>query len=255
MKIDDGVRFGDRAGELAQRLAHQPRLQAGQLIAHLAFQFGLGRQRRHRIDHHDVDAAGAHQRVGDLQRLFAGVGLGDQHLVDVDAQLLGIDRIERMFGVDIGGDAALLLGLGHDMQRQRGLARGFRAVDLDDAAARQAADAQRDVEAQRAGRNRVGRRPPIALASFITEPLPNARSIWDSAASSARLRSLFSSLPTTRKAACAHRFISLFHSAPQIPSGSGASQCTCFVPARNSGGKSLVAKCFRETVLVLFETQ
>ena len=154
------------AGELAQRLAHQPRLQAGQRIAHLAFEFGLGRQRRDRVDHHDVDAAGAHQRVGDLQRLFAGVGLGDQHLVDVDAELLGVARIERMFGVDIGGDAALLLDLGHDMQRQRGLARGFRAVDLDHAAARQPADAERDVEAERAGRDRVGRHAQIARAQL-----------------------------------------------------------------------------------------
>ena len=36
---------------------------------------------------------------------------------------------------------------------ERGLARGFRAVDLDHAAARQAADAERDVEAERAGRD------------------------------------------------------------------------------------------------------
>jgi hypothetical protein len=37
-----------------------------------------------------------------------------------------------------------------DLQAQRGLAGRFRAINLDDAAARQAADAQRDVEAQRA---------------------------------------------------------------------------------------------------------
>jgi hypothetical protein len=39
------------------------------------------------------------------------------------------------------------------VQRQRGLARGFRPVDLDHAAARQAADAERDVEPERAGRD------------------------------------------------------------------------------------------------------
>ncbi len=50
-------------------------------------------------------------------------------------------------------DAALLLGLGNDLQGERGLARRFRTVNLDDAAARQAADAERDVEAQRAGRD------------------------------------------------------------------------------------------------------
>ena len=60
-----------------------------------------------------------------------------------------------MLGVDEGADAALLLRLGDDVQRERGLARGFRAVDLDHAAARQAADAERDVEPERAGGDRL----------------------------------------------------------------------------------------------------
>jgi hypothetical protein len=41
------------------------------------------------------------------------------------------------------------------MQRQRRLARAFRPVDLDDAALRQATDTERDVEAERARRNRL----------------------------------------------------------------------------------------------------
>jgi hypothetical protein len=56
-----------------------------------------------------------------------------------------------VLGVDEGAGAAELLHFGDDLQRQRGLARRFRAVDFDDAAARQAADAQRDVQAERAG--------------------------------------------------------------------------------------------------------
>jgi hypothetical protein len=39
------------------------------------------------------------------------------------------------------------------MQRQRRLAGGFRPVNLNDPAARQAADAERDVEPERAGRD------------------------------------------------------------------------------------------------------
>ena len=58
-----------------------------------------------------------------------------------------------MLGVDEGAGAAALLRLGDDMQRQRGLAGAFRAVDLDDPAARQAADAEREVEAQGTGRD------------------------------------------------------------------------------------------------------
>ena len=136
----------------------------GWTVAHLAFELGARHQRGDRIDHQHVDRAGAHQRVGDLERLLAGVGLGDQQVVDIDAELAGIDRVERMLGVDEGADAALLLRLGDDVQRQRGLAGGFRPVDLDDAAARQAADAERDVEAERAGRDRLDVHRLVVLA-------------------------------------------------------------------------------------------
>ncbi len=136
------------AGELAQRLAHQPRLQTGQRIAHLAFEFGLGRQRRDRVDHDDVDAAGAHQRVGDFQRLFARVGLGDQHFVDIDAELLGIDRdrahVRRRYRLQCRPSS----GPPRRHAAPASSCPRFRTVDLDHAAARQAADAKRDVEAR-----------------------------------------------------------------------------------------------------------
>ena len=60
-----------------------------------------------------------------------------------------------MLGVDEGGNAALLLRLGHDLERQRRLTGRLRAVDFDDAAFRQAADTERDVEAERSGRDRL----------------------------------------------------------------------------------------------------
>ena len=161
MKITMVLRFRDRGGELAQRLAHQARLQAGLHVAHLAFDFGPRHQGCDQIDHQHVDRAGAHQRIGDFERLLAGVGLRDQEIVEIDAELAGIDRIERMFGIDKGADAALLLRFGDDMQRQRRLARGFRPVDLDDPAARQAADAERDIEA-RASLWKSPRPPPAA---------------------------------------------------------------------------------------------
>ena len=46
-----------------------------------------------------------------------------------------------------------LLRLGDTFQRKRGLARRFRPVDFDHASARQSADAERHVEAERAGRH------------------------------------------------------------------------------------------------------
>src|SRR3546814_1327511 len=46
-----------------------------------------------------------------------------------------------------------VLRIGHRMQGDGGLTRGFRAVDLDDAAARQPADTERDIECDGSGRD------------------------------------------------------------------------------------------------------
>src|SRR5580698_10157494 len=66
---DHGVGARDRGGELAQRLAHQPRLQSRLRIAHFALDLGSGRQRRDRVDDQHVHRARTHQRVGDFKRL------------------------------------------------------------------------------------------------------------------------------------------------------------------------------------------
>ena len=143
------------AGELAQRLRHQPRLQADLLVAHLALELDPRGQRRDRVDGDHVDRAGADQDVDDLERLLAVVGLGDEQLVGVDADPPRVDRVHRVLGVDEGADAATGLSLGDDVVDQRRLARGLGAEDLDDPAARDAADAEREIERQRSGRDRL----------------------------------------------------------------------------------------------------
>ena len=138
------------AVSLRRGLRHEARLQAHLRLAHLAFDLGLRHERRDRVDHHHVDRAGAHQHVGDLERLLAVVRLGDEQLLDVHAELAGVLRIERVLGVDEGRRAAQFLHLGDHGQRQCRLARRLRPVDFDDAPARQPADAERDVEPERA---------------------------------------------------------------------------------------------------------
>jgi hypothetical protein len=66
-----------------------------------------------------------------------------------------------VLGVDERRDAAGLLGVGDGVQRYGRFARALRSVDLDDAPARQAADAQGDVEGDRAGRDDLDRRPDV----------------------------------------------------------------------------------------------
>src|SRR5437763_1107879 len=78
--------------------------------------------------------------------------------------LAAVARPERVPGSDEGADAALLLRVRQAVQRERGLARGGRAIDLDHPAARQAADAERDIEAERAGGDRVDIHRLVVLA-------------------------------------------------------------------------------------------
>src|SRR5690606_20832695 len=75
----------------------------------------------------------------------------NEQIGQIDAELGSVLDIQRVFGVDEGAGAAQLLHFGDDLQGERGLARGFGTVDFDDAAARQAAYAQRDVQPQRPG--------------------------------------------------------------------------------------------------------
>src|SRR5262249_42321477 len=107
-------------------------------------------------DNH-IDAARSDEDLDDFESLLAVVGLRDEQVVQIDAQLLGVDGIERVLGVDKRRHAAQLLGFGNDLQRERGLARRLRPENLDDAAARHATDAQGVVDADGAGRNGVDR--------------------------------------------------------------------------------------------------
>ena len=170
-----------RTGDLAQRLGHQPGLQADVAVPHLALDLGPRHQRGHRVDHDEVDRAGADQHVGDLQRLLTGVRLGDQQRVGVDAERLGVVRVERVLGVDERGDAAGRLDARHGVQGDRRLARrtpGRRSRRPGRAAGR------------RCRARCPGRWIPVGITSTgarlssprrITEPLPNCFSIWASA--------------------------------------------------------------------------
>src|SRR5215813_10631523 len=56
-----GVRPAHDRRQFAQRLRHQPRLQAGQAVAHIAFEFGARGERRYGVDHQHVNRVRPHQ--------------------------------------------------------------------------------------------------------------------------------------------------------------------------------------------------
>ena len=75
MKMAVVSNFESVPGELAHRLAHEPRLQPDMGVAHLALDLGARDQRRDRVDDHEVERGRANEHVGDLEGLLAGVGL------------------------------------------------------------------------------------------------------------------------------------------------------------------------------------
>jgi len=94
-----------------------------------------------------------------------------------------------VFCVDERADAALGLRAGNRMQCDSGLAGGFRTVDFDDTALGKSTDAEATSNAMEpVGIDSMGARP--SSPNRMTEPLPNWRSIWARAASSALSRSL-----------------------------------------------------------------
>ena len=123
-------------------------MQAHKTVTHLALDLRPGHQRRHGVHHHYVDRAAADQGLGDLQRLLAGVRLGDKHILHVNAQRLGIGGVQSVLCVHEGHLAAHFLCLGQHVQRQRGLTGGLRPVDLHNTAPGQAADTQRQIQRQ-----------------------------------------------------------------------------------------------------------
>src|SRR5205085_1190257 len=98
-----------------------------------------------------IDGVGADQGFGDLERLLAVIGLGDEKIIDVYAELAGVDGIHGMFRVDEGGESTELLRLRDDLQSDGGLAGRLGAEDLNHASAREAAGTEGGVKGDGAG--------------------------------------------------------------------------------------------------------
>ena len=89
------------------------------------------------------------------------IGLSDEQVFELDAEFLGVDRVERVFGVDEGGQPAVLLGTRDDVQGQGRLARGLGAVDLADPSAWHALATKSQIERESAGRNALDRQEHV----------------------------------------------------------------------------------------------
>src|SRR5512146_323697 len=161
---------GDGASQLAQRLAHESRLQADVRIAHVAFDLGLWHEGRDRIDDDDVHRTGTHENLTDLERLLTSIGLRDEQRFDVDPELSRVFRVQRVLRVDVRRDTAIALRVRDHMQAERGLTARFRAVDLGDATARNSTHANRRIEVDCPSGNRFD-------SDFLVRSQPHDRAL------------------------------------------------------------------------------
>ena len=120
-----------------------------------AFCNRLGPQRGGGVHDDDIERVGAVERLADGQRLLDGVRLGHDQVVEVHAELLGVAGVKGVLGVNERRETAALLRVGDDVEHEGDLGGGFRAEDLDDASARHAAHAEREVNGERAGGNHL----------------------------------------------------------------------------------------------------
>src|SRR5690606_34973160 len=152
---DGAVRLLDRAGQLAERLAHQPRLKAHVAVAHFTLKLRARHQRRDAVQHDHINRAAANQRVGDLQRLLAGIRLGDVEVVHIHAEPLRVDRVERVLHVDERAHAAHPLRLSDGVQAEGRLTGAFRSVNLSHPPAWDPPNADREIDSERSGRDDI----------------------------------------------------------------------------------------------------
>ena len=65
------------------------------------------------LDNQHIDGTRSHQRVGNFQCLFTGIGLGNEKIVKIHAELAGINRIKSMLCVDERANSTLFLCFGN----------------------------------------------------------------------------------------------------------------------------------------------
>ena len=120
----------DGPSELAESLGHKAGLEADVGVAHVAFDFRLGHEGGHAVDHDGVYGSATHQLLGDVQRLLGAVGLGNQQFVQVQAAVASVHWVKGVLDVYVCCDATSLLRLGHQVDGEGGLTCRLRAEDL-----------------------------------------------------------------------------------------------------------------------------
>ena len=88
-------------------------------VAHFTFDFSARDKCRNRVDHDDINRVRTHQRIDNFERLFTGVWLRHNQIVNIYTKLFGISWVKRMLCINKSGRASSFLRFGDCVQSQR----------------------------------------------------------------------------------------------------------------------------------------
>ena len=100
----------------SQRLAHEARLKAHRGVSNLSLNLCTRHEGGDGVYDHNVNGARPDKHVANLERLLAGVWLGDEHLVNVYTDASRITWVKRVLGVNESDNATHSLRLGKDLE-------------------------------------------------------------------------------------------------------------------------------------------
>ena len=124
-------------------------------VSHISLDLCLRYQRCDRVDDNDINGTAAGQHITDFQRLLSRILLGNQELLNPDAQILRIDRVQGMLRIDEGSLPPGLLRLRNHVQRQSGLSGGFRTEYFHNPSPGNAAHPGSQIQADGSGGDRL----------------------------------------------------------------------------------------------------
>ena len=85
-------------------------------VPHISIDLRLRNKCCNRVNNNNVDGSAADHRLADLKRLLPVIRLRNIQIINIHPNVLRIDWIQRMFGINKAGNAAPLLHFRHHME-------------------------------------------------------------------------------------------------------------------------------------------
>ena len=123
-------------------------------IPHLSVNLCLWNESCNRVHDHDIHSTGTNHGLCDLQSLLSVIRLRNIKIINIYANIPGINRIQCMLRVNKARNTAPFLYFCHHMERNRGLTGRLRTVYLDNPSLGDTAQSQCNIQTDRTCGNR-----------------------------------------------------------------------------------------------------